>query len=165
MKPRGLRSRRRSRRSDLHVACTWNARRGHALAANAACAWAGRPSHVRPRKPYLLRGSEQRLTDDRRDALSKVLHVALAVGVDAVGEQDEVAAVQRVDPEHRAGVAGVAERRAARESLAAAARKARVDVEPVPAAAAAVGQRSEEHTSELQSQSNLVCRLLLEKKK
>src|SRR2546430_13629401 len=29
----------------------------------------------------------------------------------------------------------------------------------------ATGQRSEEHTSELQSQSNLVCRLLLEKKK
>src|SRR2546427_5641990 len=28
-----------------------------------------------------------------------------------------------------------------------------------------VGARSEEHTSELQSQSNLVCRLLLEKKK
>src|SRR2546427_2837985 len=30
---------------------------------------------------------------------------------------------------------------------------------------AAPGVRSEEHTSELQSQSNLVCRLLLEKKK
>src|SRR2546430_8703709 len=29
----------------------------------------------------------------------------------------------------------------------------------------AFGLRSEEHTSELQSQSNLVCRLLLEKKK
>src|SRR2546430_7667291 len=29
----------------------------------------------------------------------------------------------------------------------------------------AYGVRSEEHTSELQSQSNLVCRLLLEKKK
>src|SRR2546430_13817858 len=29
----------------------------------------------------------------------------------------------------------------------------------------APGDRSEEHTSELQSQSNLVCRLLLEKKK
>src|SRR2546427_9279418 len=28
-----------------------------------------------------------------------------------------------------------------------------------------IGHRSEEHTSELQSQSNLVCRLLLEKKK
>src|SRR5438270_5521118 len=32
-------------------------------------------------------------------------------------------------------------------------------------AAAAMVDRSEEHTSELQSQSNLVCRLLLEKKK
>src|SRR2546430_6977355 len=31
--------------------------------------------------------------------------------------------------------------------------------------AEASDQRSEEHTSELQSQSNLVCRLLLEKKK
>src|SRR2546427_8956834 len=31
--------------------------------------------------------------------------------------------------------------------------------------AATAGTRSEEHTSELQSQSNLVCRLLLEKKK
>src|SRR2546430_7425222 len=33
------------------------------------------------------------------------------------------------------------------------------------AAKAAQWSRSEEHTSELQSQSNLVCRLLLEKKK
>src|SRR2546427_11957196 len=33
------------------------------------------------------------------------------------------------------------------------------------AAAVRAGSRSEEHTSELQSQSNLVCRLLLEKKK
>src|SRR5688572_1234175 len=33
------------------------------------------------------------------------------------------------------------------------------------AVADAVAPRSEEHTSELQSQSNLVCRLLLEKKK
>src|SRR2546427_5714424 len=33
------------------------------------------------------------------------------------------------------------------------------------AAGPARGVRSEEHTSELQSQSNLVCRLLLEKKK
>src|SRR5438270_10264207 len=37
---------------------------------------------------------------------------------------------------------------------------------PSPLAAASAGRvRSEEHTSELQSQSNLVCRLLLEKKK
>src|SRR2546430_8978020 len=34
-----------------------------------------------------------------------------------------------------------------------------------PSAQAPVTIRSEEHTSELQSQSNLVCRLLLEKKK
>src|SRR2546427_4424433 len=34
-----------------------------------------------------------------------------------------------------------------------------------PAATVAREFRSEEHTSELQSQSNLVCRLLLEKKK
>src|SRR2546430_17448856 len=39
--------------------------------------------------------------------------------------------------------------------------------EPLGASAIArtVSSRSEEHTSELQSQSNLVCRLLLEKKK
>src|SRR2546430_8384179 len=37
--------------------------------------------------------------------------------------------------------------------------------EELPAAVAAEMLRSEEHTSELQSQSNLVCRLLLEKKK
>src|SRR5438034_5183320 len=35
----------------------------------------------------------------------------------------------------------------------------------VPVDGAAVGVRSEEHTSELQSHSDLVCRLLLEKKK
>src|SRR2546430_11825729 len=34
-----------------------------------------------------------------------------------------------------------------------------------PPSAINTGGRSEEHTSELQSQSNLVCRLLLEKKK
>src|SRR2546430_16794803 len=39
--------------------------------------------------------------------------------------------------------------------------------DPPPAAGGVSGDpaRSEEHTSELQSQSNLVCRLLLEKKK
>src|SRR3989475_6510967 len=35
----------------------------------------------------------------------------------------------------------------------------------IPKGVLLVGPRSEEHTSELQSQSNLVCRLLLEKKK
>src|SRR2546430_6722299 len=36
---------------------------------------------------------------------------------------------------------------------------------PQPRSASGTSVRSEEHTSELQSQSNLVCRLLLEKKK
>src|SRR5206468_12941289 len=36
---------------------------------------------------------------------------------------------------------------------------------PCPECGAAAGNRSEEHTSELQSRSDLVCRLLLEKKK
>src|SRR3989475_318229 len=36
---------------------------------------------------------------------------------------------------------------------------------PIVMTSLAFGMRSEEHTSELQSQSNLVCRLLLEKKK
>src|SRR2546430_7345938 len=40
---------------------------------------------------------------------------------------------------------------------------AEIDIDLVPGDPAC--QRSEEHTSELQSQSNLVCRLLLEKKK
>src|SRR2546427_7996330 len=41
---------------------------------------------------------------------------------------------------------------------------AKPEASTVPYASALV-KRSEEHTSELQSQSNLVCRLLLEKKK
>src|SRR2546430_13528289 len=47
---------------------------------------------------------------------------------------------------------------AARDSAARA-------TSPPPGPAPVAPTRSEEHTSELQSQSNLVCRLLLEKKK
>src|SRR5436309_8793341 len=51
----------------------------------------------------------------------------------------------------------------------AVARSARGGLRAAPAAGAvaerSVGTRSEEHTSELQSRENLVCRLLLEKKK
>src|SRR5688572_31787570 len=52
--------------------------------------------------------------------------------------------------------------------LAPRAAERAVQVQPLRVRApdlAAGGLRSEEHTSELQSQSNLVCRLLLEKKK
>src|SRR2546427_2797301 len=50
-------------------------------------------------------------------------------------------------------------------SAAASASSAHMPSETRQPAALATGTRSEEHTSELQSQSNLVCRLLLEKKK
>src|SRR5256886_2800279 len=50
-----------------------------------------------------------------------------------------------------------------RAARAAGRQKARHSRSPRPRARCAA--RSEEHTSELQSQSNLVCRLLLEKKK
>src|SRR2546427_9553289 len=43
--------------------------------------------------------------------------------------------------------------------------RARGRVPDLSSAARGGARRSEEHTSELQSQSNLVCRLLLEKKK
>src|SRR2546430_4116540 len=49
--------------------------------------------------------------------------------------------------------------------LASAVRLVRDDERSVPADGNVTVHRSEEHTSELQSQSNLVCRLLLEKKK
>src|SRR3989442_4030336 len=55
-------------------------------------------------------------------------------------------------PLHGIRPAGLAT--AVRECLPAVARTARID-----------GERSEEHTSELQSRPHLVCRLLLEKKK
>src|SRR2546430_8627822 len=62
---------------------------------------------------------------------------------------------------------GAAHREAARAAGAVAHRDRRgvamLHLDPVEVHAELV--RSEEHTSELQSQSNLVCRLLLEKKK
>src|SRR5690606_41657575 len=63
---------------------------------------------------------------------------------------DHVQVPERPDRESRA----VAVRREQRGALAAGV-----------AGAVRVGVRSEEHTSELQSRENLVCRLLLEKKK
>src|SRR2546430_10208391 len=50
-------------------------------------------------------------------------------------------------------------------SLAGTLEKEPALISSVPARLTMAAMRSEEHTSELQSQSNLVCRLLLEKKK
>src|SRR5688572_30900518 len=60
----------------------------------------------------------------------------------------------------RSGVREASADRAAVAHLRIANRRGRIGDD-----GAALLQRSEEHTSELQSQSNLVCRLLLEKKK
>src|SRR2546430_13750236 len=59
-------------------------------------------------------------------------------------------------------------RRSAFSSAVACSSVSRGGTMPSPAVkawAAETSSRSEEHTSELQSQSNIVCRLLLEKKK
>src|SRR5205085_12599643 len=54
---------------------------------------------------------------------------------------------------------------AAPVSAAAACNAASTSVENASASSPTASRRSEEHTSALESQSNLVCRLLLEKKK
>src|SRR5437588_1268718 len=70
-------------------------------------------------------------------------------------------AARRAGASARAGRAPLARRASARPGPA----RGGSPREPAPAARRARGARSEEHTSELQSHSDLVCRLLLEKKK
>src|SRR5690606_21271682 len=94
-------------------------------------------------------------------------------GGDAPGHVADLAlgSGDRVEPLGPAGLAPVDRDRGDAKALLAGGRlgdevgRGRVEVVRVPAALAGVGGRSEEHTSELQSRENLVCRLLLEKKK
>src|SRR2546430_13742179 len=65
----------------------------------------------------------------------------------------------------RAASAGPARERRARRGRGRERHHSVVIVRRRTCRAAGYPRRSEEHTSELQSQSNLVCRLLLEKKK
>ncbi len=69
----------------------------------------------------------QRRGRHRRDARAQRRHVALAVRVDAVREEDHVEAGRRIHPQRRPGEAGVAER-AERQQLAAVGRERRVHV-------------------------------------
>src|SRR2546430_13586902 len=71
--------------------------------------------------------------------------------------------VGRAQPEVQAGIDGGLE--AARGHLLQQLGRAMLLDDHLRADPRRVGSRSEEHTSELQSQSNLVCRLLLEKNK
>src|SRR5437773_7750416 len=65
----------------------------------------------------------------------------------------------RLQPDNRCGPAK------AGHHIRATCRRRRDRTHPRARRGAAVSQRSEEHTSELQSHHDLVCRLLLEKKK
>src|SRR5205085_7278983 len=100
-------------------------------------------------------------------ALLAVVRVHLEDAADALGAtrdrvEDAVARLERagVDPEVRQ----LADVRI-RHDLEGERRERRLRVGRPLLVAAVLRIRSEEHTSELQSQSNLVCRLLLEKKK
>src|SRR5690625_5462703 len=82
--------------------------------------------------------------------LREVLGAAVVIGEEDRGEREHAVAVRRVR------VAGVREidRTELEPSLG-----------PLRVRVVELGWRSEEHTSELQSRGQLVCRLLLEKKK
>src|SRR5260370_25532033 len=87
---------------------------------------------------------------------------------------DRVILIRSAQPPHRAAATAPAEDRLAMTNLAMQ-REPRFEVSDVEVTRggrsytadtlAELARRSEEHTSELQSHLNLVCRLLLEKKK
>src|SRR3989454_2707775 len=109
---------------------------------------------------------ETRLTRDRLESLLKKMATTKVVVVgDAMLDVYLVGEVDRVSPEAPVPVVTV---HASRHGLGGAANVA-ANVAALGAdcrLVAVVGNdRSEEHTSELQSPCNLVCRLLLEKKK
>ena len=74
-------------------------------------------------------GSKKLLRHKRRHFSAQGPHVAFAVGVDGVGQQDDEALVFRIDPEAGAGETGVPEGDAALEPLAARLRIAGVGIE------------------------------------
>src|SRR5690606_41979985 len=89
------------------------------------------------------------------------LHDALPIFVESYGPPEVARVVELPTPEPRAGEVLVRVHAAAVTSG-----DARMRSGSFPPGFALPGKlRSEEHTSELQSRENLVCRLLLEKKK
>src|SRR5438046_6884990 len=86
-------------------------------------------------------------------------YTTLFRSVVALAEPRQLRDVRAIEP---AELAQLVEREAPRPQALAAAEQG---LEALGRAAGVVRARSEEHTSELQSLTNLVCRLLLEKKK
>lgn len=72
---------------------------------------------------------QQRRGRNRRHLAAQRRHIAFAVGVDTIRQEDDVARRARVEPQRRAGEAGVAER-PNREQLATIRGVRRVDVPP-----------------------------------
>src|SRR2546427_3613990 len=84
---------------------------------------------------------------------------------EAVEDYEEGRLTRREALKAIAGITGAALAAQMLEARAQAAPAGKASASSAPLVAPDDPSRSEEHTSELQSQSNLVCRLLLEKKK
>src|SRR5688572_31645435 len=101
------------------------------------------------REPYdadELAGFERFATDG---ALALGFAISPGLSIDYDGADDRAALAAKVD-----------------QVVAVGAQRVVLALDDIPFGGGPQGEaRSEEHTSELQSQSNLVCRLLLEKKK
>src|SRR5256886_1562892 len=110
------------------------------------------------------------IEDERRDGDAKARHGADQGLGDAARERARIAHAARFDGVEGADDSGDrAEQSQERRDSGDGAERIKEALELVhhvaPGVLETLHQRSEEHTSELQSQSNLVCRLLLEKKK
>src|SRR2546430_16634148 len=108
--------------------------------------------------------SPYRAGRDSRRGLAQDVLVDLGVGADDVLEGEVPRYVRSAAASHQ--LAFVRRGQQSQHRRGETARVLWRNEKPIPAVSDdLLASRSEEHTSELQSQSNLVCRLLLEKKK
>src|SRR2546430_6084206 len=114
-----------------------------------------------------VKSLEQAISIRRQiDNLQRRLSSILGGGAPPTMTTTRPAAGRYFSPSTRAKLSAAARARWERlRGGATTATSARKKGQLTPAGRRKLSQRSEEHTSELQSQSNLVCRLLLEKKK
>src|SRR5205807_5048132 len=116
---------------------------------------------LRVRQPPAATGDRRAFRDGAGDGLEEVgeveLHRCRLAGLGRAAEQ-------LTDPEQLQGAATEGQLELLRPQEVAVQRVGDVDADPTVKVLRG-GVRSEEHTSELQSPCNLVCRLLLEKKK
>src|SRR6185437_5366975 len=75
--------------------------------------------------------AEQCFAYDRRHLMAQAKHIAFAIRMNAVGQQDEIAIIRRIDPESCSGKAGVAKGGEPIESLAANPRIKCIDIKTI----------------------------------